>query len=165
MRIDIAPMLRGETNLICFDHEISPAKDFFGEDIDCTGPVKVTGKIENMAGYMKLTAKAGLHYTAKCARCLKDVPSGLEVNLEKTVAVKGTLENEDNDDYILSEDGFIDIDGPLEEQLLLEFPFRHLCSEECKGLCPLCGKDLNEGACGCDTRRIDPRLEVLRRLL
>ena len=165
MRIDIAPMLRGETNLIGFDYELRLEDGFFADDIDCTEPVGVTGRIENMAGYMKLTAKAVLHYTAKCARCLKDVPSELAVELEKTVAVKGTLVNEDNDDYILSEDGIIEIDEPLEEQLLLEFPFRHLCSEECKGLCPKCGKNLNEGTCGCDTRSIDPRLEVLRRLL
>ena len=165
MRIDIAPMLRGETNLIGFDYELRLEEDFFGDDIACGEPLNVTGRLENMAGYMKLTVKADLRYTAKCARCLKDVPSLLAVELEKTVAVKGTLVNEDNDDYILSEDGFIEIDEPLKEQLLLEFPFRHLCSEECKGLCPVCGKDLNEGPCGCDTKRIDPRLEVLRKLL
>ena len=40
-----------------------------------------------------------------------------------------------------------------------------LCREDCKGLCPHCGKDLNEGPCGCEPRQIDPRLEALKKLL
>ena len=114
---------------------------------------------------MSLTAKAVLEYTAECARCLRSVESTLELDFEKTAAVEGTLENEDNDDYIIIRDGTIDIDEPLTQELLLGLPFRHLCSEECKGLCPKCGKDLNEGDCGCDRKSIDPRLEVLKQLL
>ena len=53
----------------------------------------------------------------------------------------------------------------LSEILLLDFPTRVLCSEDCKGLCHKCGKDLNEGDCGCDHREIDPRFAVLQQLL
>jgi len=170
MRIDIAPLLRGEIKIIPFDYEINLEKDFFegdmnASDISSAEPLHVSGKIENLAGYMRLTAKAELNYTAGCARCLKAVRSTLEIDFEKTAAVKGTLENEDNDDYILAEDGVIDIDEPLCEELLLSLPFRHLCREDCKGLCPVCGKDRNEGECGCETKTVDPRLEVLRKLL
>ena len=51
------------------------------------------------------------------------------------------------------------------EQLEMEFPVRILCREDCRGLCQRCGKNLNEGECGCDTREIDPRMEPLRKLL
>nr|MBQ4317743.1 DUF177 domain-containing protein [Clostridia bacterium] len=170
MRIDIAPLLRGEIKTIGFDYEIELPQDFFegdanAADITDVSSLSVKGTLENLAGYMKLSAKATLRYTAQCARCLKPVESTLELDFEKTAAVKGTLENEDNDDYVLAEDGMIDIDEPLLEEMLLELPFRHLCSQDCKGLCPKCGKNLNEGQCGCDTKTIDPRLEVLRQLL
>ena len=47
----------------------------------------------------------------------------------------------------------------------VKFPVRFLCDEDCKGLCPKCGKDLNEGECSCVTKEVDPRLEPLRKLL
>jgi uncharacterized protein len=43
-------------------------------------------------------------------------------------------------------------------------PTKRLCSEDCKGLCPYCGKDLNEGRCDCEVDEIDPRFEVLKKL-
>lgn len=47
----------------------------------------------------------------------------------------------------------------------LELPQRYLCREDCRGLCPTCGKNLNEGPCGCREDNGDPRMDVLRRLL
>ena len=47
----------------------------------------------------------------------------------------------------------------------LELPFQLLCREECKGLCPVCGADLNETTCNCNTKKVDPRLEKLKMLL
>ena len=47
----------------------------------------------------------------------------------------------------------------------IELPFRLLCREDCKGLCPVCGANLNEMTCNCNTKQIDPRLEKLKMLL
>ena len=66
---------------------------------------------------------------------------------------------------IISKDGYIDADEALTEQILLELPLKHLCKEDCKGLCPKCGTDLNKGSCCCDTSDPDPRFDVLRKLL
>ena len=71
----------------------------------------------------------------------------------------------ENDDYVVPVEGMIDVSEMLIEQILLDFPYRHLCKEDCKGLCPKCGKDLNEGSCGCPTDDPDPRFDVLRKLL
>ena len=62
-------------------------------------------------------------------------------------------------------DGTLDVDEPLREELLICFPMRLLCSEDCPGLCPKCGKPLREGDCGCSKKEIDPRLAVLQTLL
>ena len=56
----------------------------------------------------------------------------------------------------------IDLSGPLREQILLAIPPSPLCDEACKGLCPQCGKDLNQGDCGCERTAIDPRWAALK---
>jgi uncharacterized protein len=56
----------------------------------------------------------------------------------------------------------IDLSGPLREQILLAIPPAPLCDEACKGLCPQCGKDLNQGDCGCERKAIDPRWAALK---
>ena len=55
----------------------------------------------------------------------------------------------------------IDLSEPLEEELLLVLPAKTLCREDCRGLCPKCGKPLKLGDCGCPKREPDPRLAIL----
>jgi uncharacterized protein len=57
------------------------------------------------------------------------------------------------------------LDETIREELLLSFPMRFLCQEDCPGLCPKCGKPRREGDCGCPTFEPDPRLAVLKKLL
>jgi len=52
----------------------------------------------------------------------------------------------------------------VREQILLALPSRRLCREECKGLCPTCGADLNAGRCDCEQREVDPRWSALAEL-
>lgn len=100
--------------------------------------------------------------TAICARCSKAFPWEYAFSVQRPVAKK--LQGED-DDYILAEDGFIDIAALFEEELLLELPAKLICKEDCLGLCPHCGKDLNHGKCSCTGKEIDPRMAVLKALL
>ena len=72
---------------------------------------------------------------------------------------------EDTDDYIEIVDGMLDIETVSAEQLMMEFPVKELCSDDCRGLCSKCGKDLNTGECGCEKKEIDPRLAILQKLL
>ena len=107
-------------------------------------------------------------YQAACARCLAPVSGEFTTTLEKTVATKdslGDLPEERYDDYAIIEDGFLDIDEQLYEQLEMEFPARFLCDEECKGLCQRCGKNLNFEECDCNRREVDPRLLPLQKIL
>ena len=76
-----------------------------------------------------------------------------------------SLNREDNDELILVESQEIDLDELVMSDLLLTLPMKHLCREDCKGLCAQCGKNLNEGDCGCKKKPVDPRLEALRKLL
>jgi uncharacterized protein len=166
----MTPMLSGECDIIEINRTFILADDVLPDDAALTQPISAVGNIVNLSGYMKLTLKVNVKYETVCARCLRPLPGEtLELSFEKTIAVSGTLENEDADevisDYVLINENKLDLAQITEEQLLLEFPLRHLCSEDCRGLCPKCGHDLNESDCGCHTAEIDPRLEVLKTLI
>ena len=75
------------------------------------------------------------------------------------------LNLDEMDDIIYVESDEVDLDDLLVPELILDMDIAVLCSEDCKGLCPKCGKNLNEGDCGCDRRVIDPRLAKLQELL
>ena len=182
MRIDVRRLLAGEINRIALDYSFPIDKAGEPDDgseadepIDTTidrvvfaGPVRVSGEIVNMGGYMRFEAEASIEYDAECARCLKPLHRSFSVTLERTVVTEGSLENtpeDEADDYLEAAGGWIDPDRTIVEELMMEFPTRELCSEDCKGLCPKCGKDLNEGDCGCVKKEIDPRLAILQKLL
>lgn len=166
MIIDLNPMLRGEVNVINIDFVLTPE---IIEDVTFESGARVFGKITNNAGYMRLTLKAELPYVGECARCLDTVRGVFSLDFERTVVTEGMVSEErleeSVDEYIVIDDGKLVIDDAVREELLIDFPRKLLCSEDCEGLCPKCGKPKKEGDCGCVTKEIDPRLEVLKKLL
>ena len=138
------------------------------DDVVVLEPVAVNGSVINRAGYITLTAEASMSYRTHCARCLAEVEDTVRFLCEKTVAdEKGLLrlENTENDDYVQIKGGKLDLDAPLCDEILLGFPMRILCSDDCKGLCAGCGVDLNREACRCTKKEVDPRLAKLAALL
>ena len=166
MILDMGPMLRGETDRIEIDFQITPE---LLADAEPNGDAHVTGEVTDRAGYMRLFLSASLAYQAECARCLEPVNGSFSVSLERTVATRETLSEkqleENVDEYAIVEDGKLDLGELIREELLLTFPTRFLCSEDCLGLCPKCGKPQRLGECGCPKKEIDPRLAVLKALL
>lgn len=172
MKLDLRPLLAGD-RLLSFDYEISldntsedPGSFLFG--VVFPSPMKVKGDITNTAGYMRMCLTLSVDYSAECARCLAPVSGQFTLDLEKTVAPRNLLDTQDEDkldDYAIIEDGFLDMDTMLIEQLEMEFPLRFLCKEDCLGLCQRCGKNLNEGKCDCKDDEIDPRLAPLKKIL
>ena len=159
-------MLRGEVNVIDIDFVLTPE---IIEDVRFTDNARVYGKITNSAGYMRLTLKAELDYVGECARCLDEVRGTFSLDFERTVVTEGMVSEEkleeSADEYIVINDGKLELDDAVREELLLDFPKKLLCDEDCEGLCPKCGKPKKAGDCGCITKEIDPRLEVLKKLL
>ncbi len=166
MVLDVRPLLRGEKNKLTFDYMLAPIPM---DRVSFKDDAHVSGEITNSAGYMQLHAEAHLAYETECDRCLDAVSGELVLAFERVVADEGTLTEEqieDNvDEYVIVENGKLDIDEQLAEAMLLDFPRKILCSDDCKGLCPKCGKSLNHGDCGCVKKEIDPRLAVLATLL
>lgn len=172
MKLDLRPLLAGD-KLLTFDYELmlnTSDEDHlsFLDGASFPSPMKVKGDITNTAGYMRMRVTLSVDYESYCARCLAPVNGSFSLSLEKTVAPRDILEDlpeEKLDEYQIIDDGFLDMDEQLKEQLEMEFPSRFLCREDCKGLCQRCGKNLNEGKCDCPEREIDPRLAPLQKLL
>ncbi|MDR0269154.1 DUF177 domain-containing protein [Paenibacillus sp.] len=99
-----------------------------------------------------------------CSRCLKPVHQHLSIPFhEQFKLVKSSEEIQDeDDDTIYVNDENVDLVPYVEESFVLHIPITAVCKDTCKGLCPNCGTDLNEGACGCDTEVVDPRLAALK---
>ncbi len=165
MNIDLKPMLRGEITRLPIDFPIEPEAPY---GVSFEGDVRVIGEITNQGGYMRLVAIAEIPYSGECARCLTEVSGVYAMPFERTVVTEGTLteeQEEDNvDEYVILQNGMLDIDDSVREALILSFPMRLLCNEDCPGLCPKCGKPLREGSCGCTTKEVDPRWAVLASL-
>jgi uncharacterized protein len=96
-----------------------------------------------------------------CSRCLTPVSVDRKETLSEVYGTEAELP-EDVEPY---NGEYIDLTKTVRETLVLSEPMRVLCRPDCKGLCPQCGANLNEGPCSCPDDRIDPRLEKLGELL
>ncbi|MGN0653791.1 MAG: YceD family protein [Oscillospiraceae bacterium] len=130
-----------------FDYEIpvSVADDY--KNIDLSLPISVKGVIKNKSGVISLDYKADYRLRHKCDRCLIEFERDYAVSCD-AVVVK-SLSSEDNDDYIVVGGNELDLDEHIISDLILHFPSKVLCKEDCKGLCQFCGADLNETVCSC----------------
>lgn len=127
--------------------------------------VEVTGRL-SAAGAHRFYFSGHLAGTAKdaCRRCLVDVETRVEDDVHVLFAESDGEDADDPDVYpIAAHDHDLDLRPAIREQWLLAVPPLVVCREECKGLCPHCGADLNAGACGCTSAR-DPRWDALRSL-
>ena len=163
MIVDVGPLLRGEVKRMDIDYLLSPEQM---DGVTFDADARVTGCITDNAGYMRLALKAELGYHGECARCLAPVDGVFSLDFERTVTTEGTLTEQQleemSEEYVVLNGAELDVDEALREELLLGFPLRFLCSEDCPGLCPRCGKPKRDGDCGCSEREIDPRLAILK---
>jgi uncharacterized protein len=104
-----------------------------------------------------------------CARCLKECTVPIKSEFKEYFILQRyapdeqdkELVHDDLDISFLPEEG-IELRDIVEEQIWLNIPMKPLCQDSCKGLCAICGADLNSGECGCDRRDVDPRFAALK---
>jgi len=162
MRLDVKPILRNPENRLPFRFELDLSDmDFSGRCPVCR-PVIVEGEAYSSADVLHLALTAETVLDAMCDRC------GKEFDQEKKIAYECVLsdeiQDESNVDIIPLEHDTVDVDELARTAFILEMDTKTLCSEDCKGLCPRCGADLNLGPCSCK-KEVDPRLAALAKLL
>lgn len=141
------------------------------EDVSISSPVKAQLAVSRTAGEVLITGNLSVELERQCSRCLKDVRQYLVLPVSVVyhpAAEMGSEKHGLRDDeldmgFYTGED--LDLQELITEQIMLSVEMKPLCSEDCRGLCPKCGIDLNLGACTCVQKELDPRLEVLKKLL
>ncbi|MDE6357617.1 MAG: DUF177 domain-containing protein [Eubacteriales bacterium] len=144
----------------------------FSQEIDCEGNinlpenkkafVKIKGKITNSYGKYTVDGEVFSKIGFQCNSCLTDFER--EINFP-ILEVFSKSEADDEEIWIFSsKDNIINLEQPIAMNILLNLPMKALCSENCKGLCRICGHNLNDGDCGCDRDFIDPRFEDFLKL-
>lgn len=120
-------------------------------------PLEIAVTVEKEYDHIRVQGKVATSVRLVCSRCVVEYETPLVSNftIYYSKASKMPVEEEvalaEEDLVSASYDGeYIDLDGEIEEQVILEIPFKPLCREDCKGLCDKCGTDLNSGECGCD---------------
>jgi uncharacterized protein len=123
---------------------------------DLQGVVKVTRAAQGLL----LQARFQAIVRSECVRCLTVFPQQIDVDFTELYAF---TQNSTTDlELLVPESGKINLEPLVREEMLLAVPIRALCSENCKGLCVVCGENLNERACEHQGREPDARLELLK---
>ena len=129
------------------------AEKLFGEDFSTEGiigDVKITGVVEDVGRCFVIRGRIECQKSFICDRCL-------------TQATENQVHEFDEEfDKAEAVEDLIDVTELLRDILLAGQPMKNLCKADCKGLCPVCGANLNDGDCGCDKFIIDPRLAALK---
>lgn len=164
-----------ELRKIRFDDTFEPGKiDFTGEDLNQVSPLHVVGVaelLEDSDGEVRVRGRYTVEMAAQCDRCLGSArfPLDTAFDLFYRPAAEIAREEEVEIDEGQAEIGFyegggLELEDILREQVLLALPMQRVCSDTCKGICPVCGKNRNEGDCGCNTATADDRWGALRNI-
>ena len=122
-------------------------------------------KISNMSkGKARVEGKAKIVLKMNCDRCLKEVDEVLNLDIFREVFAPDEIaeSTDEKSDQTFMEGYQLNVEDLINDEILLSLPMKVLCKEDCKGICRQCGKDLNEGECGCDTFVPDPRMAVIK---
>jgi uncharacterized protein len=126
------------------------------------GAAHIEGKATKLGRKVLVQAKFTVPLEGICRRCLKPLQLDERVDFTREYVPEPAAEAAEDSDDETYHGKEIDLQPALREQILLSIPPSPLCREECKGLCPKCGKDLNEAECGCDRTVADPRWAALK---
>ena len=117
--------------------------------------------VENAA--VLITGTVDIEVMIPCARCLEEVPTSIRFDIDKKLRIEedGLVDDEmEQPDYLI---GFeLDVDKLVYAEILVNWPMRVLCKDDCKGICKVCGMNLNKGACSCQRTELDPRMAAIQ---
>lgn len=133
-----------------FEFEILSAELEAYKNYSFLSPISISGTLENRAGVVSVSYSTNFCMGHCCDRCLKEFSRDYSFNFSHILV--RSLSGE-SDDYIICENDELNISELSVSDLLLQLPSKILCKDECKGLCFICGNDLNESECNCEKKK------------
>ena len=162
MIIDVSSILKVSGEKIDIDCELSlDSAEFMGTCYKFTSPVKVKGSVANNGKSLFLRAECSGTMQTQCARCLKDIEETFYFPLSEQLIQNDDTDVSEDEDVIVFDGYSFELDDIVCDNFLMNVNGSYLCKEDCMGLCPSCGKNLNEGDCSCENIDIDPRWSTL----
>ncbi len=162
MIIDVSSILKVPGGKIDIDCELSLDKaEFMGTCYKFTSPVKIKGSVANNGKSLFLKADCNGTMQTQCARCLKDIEETFYFPLDEQLIQNDSADVSEDEDVIVFDGYSFELDDIVCDNFLMNVNGSYLCKEDCMGLCPSCGKNLNEGDCSCENIDIDPRWSTL----
>ena len=131
------------------------------ENVNINEKIKFVGRVESKEKVLLLTGHITFRYEAVCDRCLEGIEKEVDISISEFAK-----EYSGNEEEYYYKAGVIDISKPIEDNIILNLPVKHLCREECKGLCPVCGSNVEKfGDCNCSNEEyINPGFEALKNI-
>lgn len=165
MIIDISDVISCENKEITKEVQIE-LKSFVSRlgEFPITKAAPIELKIANRENKQLLvTGDVDLTVSIPCSRCLKEVPTDIRFSIDKELKLENsTLNDEEMEDADYLIGLHLDIDKLVYREILVNWPMKVLCKEDCKGICKVCGHNLNEGDCGCQRTELDPRMAAIQ---
>lgn len=127
--------------------------------VDFPEPVTLYVQVNRIKQGYYVTGKMQGRYKVPCDRCLEMTWEPLTAEFTENFYDRRSREREESDKIAGTEE--LDLTATLFEAITFAIPMKHLCRTDCRGLCPLCGKNRNSSNCSCSEQEIDPRLAVL----
>lgn len=133
----------------------------------------IKGKVKLLRTNRSILVQARLKSSVKveCSRCLRELLCSLTINVEEeyfptidVISGRPVPPVDDTGAFTIDENHILDLTEAVRQYLLLALPMKPLCREDCAGLCPVCGQDLNKGGCSCPAVQPDPRWAKLAQL-
>ena len=136
----------------------------YGVSYPVSEPVLAEGNVRNTAGVLVMQGSIATTIHGICDRCASEFHRKVEFPIDVVLVTR--LESEENEDeWVFPLEGdSADLDDIVRTVFVLNLDSKLLCKEDCKGLCPQCGKNLNDGPCNC-RKELDPRFAALKQLL
>jgi uncharacterized protein len=152
--------------------DIHEEKVQLDDDLQVIGPMNGHARMRRVNQGLLIDGWVDLVLGLECARCLKAVEQPTHITFAERfyptvdVMTGAPLPRVEEDDvFAIDEHHQVDLTEAIRQAVLLAVPLVPLCQEDCAGLCPQCGQDLNFGHCACQPVEIDSRLDVLKQLL
>ncbi len=162
--LDLRKVMASPGSSISFEISLDLSDMRFGSGCPAAEPVAAHGTVRNTADVLELSGEIATTLHAVCDRCAAAFTRALTIPMH-AVLVSDPAEEEAEDPWTFClSDGFADLEDIVTTTFVLAMDSQLLCREDCKGLCFRCGKNLNEGPCGCKPEP-DPRFAALQQLL
>lgn len=134
-----------------------------GDEILFSEPVSINGRLYRLEDdVVFFSGNLSTSISTSCGRCLEPVSEEVELDFDEVVYAEGR--EEDYDLIVEPEGETFNLEDFIRNLLELKLPLKFLCDEECKGLCPVCGLNLNTSQCDCNDEKIDERFAMLKNL-